>query len=452
MTDLHNRFRTLDKLSAPNLWSDIEERALAMQPARRRGLLVLVVVTLLLVLAIGGAVLVGSGILKLPVLVDASATPSSTAQASSSASSTPTPTPVPPEGWNAVEIRGIDWLTDIAEHDGRLVALGEVGGDQPGTAMAFSDDGQVWTAIDLSAFDLTAVFTVFGGELGFGAIAARSVPGELAGPVYLFSADGETWEAATPPTDCTLYTGPAVLGQFGFMLGSACRLDPEAPPGSPLFALTSVDGRAWTSRLAPFGTDAERSGPGPWATDGRRLVFLTNAGSLEPVSVWLTDDLGETWRYVESPFPANVSVYGLIWGHGRFVAKASWLLREGDPDPAVCVSEDGETWHCEVIAATGDLADRDYLGELIGVTPTGFISLAEYPDDLFAPSGTSLVMATSTDGLQWTFALLPDMANRIPTGVAGTSHGLFTWGQTNPIEDPGEGPQPYIQVHGAPLP
>lgn len=30
MTDLHNRFRTLDKLSAPNLWYDIEERALAM--------------------------------------------------------------------------------------------------------------------------------------------------------------------------------------------------------------------------------------------------------------------------------------------------------------------------------------------------------------------------------------------------------------------------------------
>ncbi len=94
MTDLHNRFRTLDTLSAPNLWYDIEERALAMQPTRRRSSWVLVVVMLLLTLLVGGAVLVGSGILKLPVVVDASASPSATADASAEPSADPSGTPV----------------------------------------------------------------------------------------------------------------------------------------------------------------------------------------------------------------------------------------------------------------------------------------------------------------------------------------------------------------------
>jgi len=78
MTDLHTRFGTLDKLSAPDLWHDIEERAMTIQPTtRRNSAWVLIAVTLLLVLAIGGAVLVGSGVIKLPVTVDASASPSS---------------------------------------------------------------------------------------------------------------------------------------------------------------------------------------------------------------------------------------------------------------------------------------------------------------------------------------------------------------------------------------
>ena len=94
MTDLHTRFRTLDSVSAPDLWYDIEERAMAMPAAPRRSASwVLIAVVLLLVLAIGGAVLVGSGIVKLPVSVDASLTPSATADASADASVTPSSTP-----------------------------------------------------------------------------------------------------------------------------------------------------------------------------------------------------------------------------------------------------------------------------------------------------------------------------------------------------------------------
>jgi len=88
-----------------------------------------------------------------------------------------------------------------------------------------------------------------------------------------------------------------------------------------------------------------------------------------------------------------------MWGHDQFFAAASWLIREGDPDPAACVSDDGETWHCEVVAASGDMAARDYLG-LVAVTPTGYVSLTSYPNDLFVPSGDTMAMGTSTDGLR----------------------------------------------------
>jgi Tol biopolymer transport system component len=77
MTDLHTRFRTLDEQPTPNLWSEIEARAQEAQVGRPRTLSwsLIAVTLLLLALAIGSAVLIGSRIIKLPVLVEASATP-----------------------------------------------------------------------------------------------------------------------------------------------------------------------------------------------------------------------------------------------------------------------------------------------------------------------------------------------------------------------------------------
>ena len=72
MTDLHDRFKALDALQTPDLWHEIEEKALSGQPASRRLPLVVIAAMLLLALAIGSAALVGSGVIKLPVtpLVD----------------------------------------------------------------------------------------------------------------------------------------------------------------------------------------------------------------------------------------------------------------------------------------------------------------------------------------------------------------------------------------------
>jgi galactose oxidase-like protein/Kelch motif protein len=156
MTDLHTRFRTLDNLSAPNLWYDIEERAMTMQPTtRRRSAWVLIAVTLLLVLVIGGAVLVGSGVIKLPVTVDASASPSSanpSAQESTAASSSPV-APVP-ASWTVtgamIEARTGHTATQLL--DGRVLIAGGVGTQTSeffanilASAELYDPAGQTWT-------------------------------------------------------------------------------------------------------------------------------------------------------------------------------------------------------------------------------------------------------------------------------------------------------------------
>jgi hypothetical protein len=155
MTDLHTRFRTLDKLSAPNLWYDIEERAMAAQPTTRRsGTWVLIAVTLLLALAIGGAVLVGSGVIKLPVTVDASASPSSVNPSSSARESTAasaSPVVQVPASWTATG----SLLNPRSDHTATLLADGPVlvaGGGGTGlsgllaTAELYDPASGSWTA------------------------------------------------------------------------------------------------------------------------------------------------------------------------------------------------------------------------------------------------------------------------------------------------------------------
>jgi hypothetical protein len=91
MTDLRTRFQSLDDLHAPDLWHEAQSRAQALEQRRARPVSwVLIALVLLLGLAISGAALIGSGVIKLPALVDASASPSGTAP---EASAPPTPEP-----------------------------------------------------------------------------------------------------------------------------------------------------------------------------------------------------------------------------------------------------------------------------------------------------------------------------------------------------------------------
>jgi hypothetical protein len=69
MIDLRKRFQALDDLHAPDLWREIEGRTVAVPQRSTRALGWVLIIAVLLALALGGAALIGSGVIKLPVPV-----------------------------------------------------------------------------------------------------------------------------------------------------------------------------------------------------------------------------------------------------------------------------------------------------------------------------------------------------------------------------------------------
>jgi hypothetical protein len=218
-----------------------------------------------------------------------------------------------------------------------------------------------------------------------------------------------------------------------------------------LHVLESPDGHTWTSRID------EAMLPGPWATDGGRIVMLQQRGYPPAASaeVWISDDGARTWREAAEPLlPDGFYPNSLIRGHGVYVVPGSWVLDGGDPHSAACVSADADAWQCNVIGELdGELAGRNWLPRQVAVTPTGFASLVEYFNDAFAGGDGSIemILATSQDGLNWTFAPVPELKDKLPHGVAWTRHGLFSWGIVNRDITP-DAPVPYLVLHETTLP
>ena len=73
-------------------------------------------------------------------------------------------------------------------------------------------------------------------------------------------------------------------------------------------------------------------------------------------------------------------------------------------------------------------------------------------DDPFAPiPGLTAILATSTEGIAWTFATVPPLKDIQLSGFLGTSHGVFAWGMV-PHEDGSAAPEPRVLVHLGSLP
>jgi hypothetical protein len=327
MTDLHTRFRTLDDLPAPDLWHEVEARAVAAQQSRVRPLAwAVIALVLLLGLAIGGAALVGSGIVKLPVvpvLPESSATPSSTAQVSPSASSTPV---AQAAAWaatgNMIEARVNYSATQLL--DGRVLVAGGVGS---ATSDLFANTLASAELYDPSTGQWSPTGAMLGVRVGHTATLLPDGKVLVAGGGSSSDGDGgplasaELYDPSTgswTATGSTIGAGPGrtatLLGNGKVLVtgGSGSNFEPLA------FAeLYDPSTGSWSSTANML--EARGGGTATLLLDGRVLVAGGSGSSGLLASVELYDPRTESWTATGAMLEHNVGHTATLLPDGRLL-------------------------------------------------------------------------------------------------------------------------------------
>jgi hypothetical protein len=402
--------RSLEEAAEPNsdfadsLFARLEREA-GRGTARRRTSVrwVLLAAALLMIAAVGAALAVGSGLLKLPAIVsEASPTPLPSPSPilspspSPSASSTQTPPPV------AVipEPASIDKL--VAIPDGFL-AIGSAQGTNPPTSavsviLQGTSDGASWRSIDASRFGQV----VDGAVTPSAWVLLTNASPDLSGKWILKrSTDGQTWTSETAWAGEPNPTAPSaiVAGPAGFIIWS--QFNTGTLPGKTTI-WTSSDGAAWKRASVPWEVAA-----GAALDDG--FLLRTSAG------LFASSD-GVDWHAVSSPnSPSGQGIRSLFIVGPNLVA-----LTCEEVEPSSC-----KVWTSALQGSAGSLslhwnaaADAQLLtGYTVtaaaGTTARGFMwgyDLTTY----------GRVAWTSSDGVHWSRTRLADdaLGGGMPTGFA----------------------------------
>lgn len=287
---------------------------MAAEPTRRSSAWVLIAVTLLLVLAIGGAVLVGSGIIKLPVTVDASAAPSSanpssSAQESTAASSIPVETR--PASWIAtgdmVEAHQSNTATVLA--DGRVLVVGGFGaGGAVAAAELYDPIARSWSATGdpvEGRYGHTATLLRDGRVLVVGGATGGNVsPYAPSASVELYDPRSGSWTAtASMSTARSEHTATLLLNGTVLVAGG------KATFGGATLASTEIYDPATGSWTAAGPMIQARAGhTATWLSDGRVLVAggSDSGDNFEGIaSAELFDAISGSWIAAENMHEAH---------------------------------------------------------------------------------------------------------------------------------------------------
>jgi hypothetical protein len=235
-----------------------------------------------------------------------------------------------------------------------LVAVGwdSSGGDSD-AAVWVSADGYDWTFVDEKAFDEPgdqSMFSVVVGGPGLVAVGWDSSVDEGDGVVWV-SADGYDW---TRIDDEALFGGPGWQGLRGVSAGGPGLVAggwDSSGGDSDAAVWVSADGETWErvpAEEAVFGGPNDQKiesvtagGPGVVAVgwDGSR-------GDLH-AAVWVSAD-GYTWTRIPHDAtvfgaPGEQEMFSVVAG-GPGVVAVGFAESDGDPQAAVWVSADGQTW------------------------------------------------------------------------------------------------------------
>ncbi|TMB52077.1 MAG: hypothetical protein E6J50_02800 [Chloroflexi bacterium] len=393
-------FRSLDEQAEPDaafadaLFARLEREAHLGGRRRMSGTWALVAAALLLAGAVGAAVAVGSGLLKLPfVVVVASETPEPTSTPfasaspipSESAAASPTPTPVV-----IPEPTYLDRL--VATPDGFL-AVGSAPGTNPPTSavsviLRGSPDGITWQSMDATRFG-----TVVDMAVGPSAwILISNTRPDLSGDWVVWrSTNGQTWTSNPAWTSDTITSPLAVkAGPSGFAITG----------GSFAKALGRSDGAVWTS---PDGVRWTRAPISLGYTGGSAVVldngFLAYQGCCGDSTAVFASLNGVNWEPASSPpgLSGTEEIAGLLHVGSNLVAVTCNQVPDG-----ACNVSTGRLEGSAGSLAIHWQADAGATQELHGYTATastgatigGFIfgyDLATY----------ARLVLSSHDGLSW---------------------------------------------------
>jgi fibronectin type 3 domain-containing protein len=196
--------------------------------------------------------------------------------------------------WNNTSDSGYTWavhIYSIAYGNGRFVAAGMYG------KIAYSTNGQSWTAVSNSRFGNSDIKAIAYGNNRFVAVGND---GKMA-----YSTDGQSWTAVSNSRfGASVINGIAYSGSRFVAVGSDGKM------------AYSTDGASWTAVSNSRFGDSDIYG----------IAYGTNAGGNGRfvavgygIMAYSTD--GITWTAISNnPFGQYDDIYGIAYGNGRFVA------------------------------------------------------------------------------------------------------------------------------------
>jgi len=378
MDDLRRRFASLDRVPAPDLWDQVEQRATAMGPVARvsgvvtpvslpprrstaRSLLVYLAAAAILTALVAGAVTVGSGLGKLPAIV---LTPSESASVAPSAPSTPVPSSSP-EPSGTASGRAAPWVAFSVHEGSGLRSTGHVwairadGSDAHAIAsgaspVAWSPDGT-----RLLMNDGRILVAEVGDSIGPFTQAGINVPDGQQWEAFDFAQDGER-VVFVQKSKCP--DGPSATGSASAGVVLAVYVAETA--GANCYVLSVIDLRTGSrteldTTLVKDQTPAENQAlelPA-WSPDGTKIAYTRLDEALDARELWIVNADGSNPSRVE--LDADVSVMEPRWspdGNRVSFTSLNW--------PAVTVSDsavyvaDIRTGHVERVTTGSNSATR----------------------------------------------------------------------------------------------